>query len=151
MRQLEKVCLFGDPQQCEPLHRFGTTSNYSLFLFSASLWSRSSPHNPERIPNQTICESRVFPRYTMSVSIFTCAIPTEPVKDRMPIELGKFLSKEVYNGRLQSKHEITDASCIRFIDVSRGFEETSGSSFEVRPFISYSSLPYSSDYRTRMK
>jgi hypothetical protein len=62
---------------------------------------------------------------------FICDILTESSADRMPMQLGKFLSKEVYSGRLQSSHEINDASCIRFIDVSRGFEQTSGSSFKV--------------------
>jgi hypothetical protein len=51
--------------------------------------------------------------------------------DRMPTQLGKFLSREVYDGRLQSQHPIVDASCIRFVDVSRGHEELAGSSFRV--------------------
>ena len=52
--------------------------------------------------------------------------------DRLPIPLGGFISEKVYGGRLQSKHEITDYSCIAFIDEWKGGERKLGSSYLVR-------------------
>ncbi len=51
--------------------------------------------------------------------------------DRMPIRLGGFISENVYNGKLQSKHQIADYSCIAFIDVWKGEETRRGSSYLV--------------------
>ena len=51
--------------------------------------------------------------------------------DRMPVKLGGFISKEVYDGKLQSVHSKQDASCIKFVDVHKGQEEESGKSFKV--------------------
>jgi hypothetical protein len=49
----------------------------------------------------------------------------------MPVPLGDFISKEVYEGKLQSEHSITDFSCISFVDVSNGEEERGGHSWKV--------------------
>ncbi|KAF9459527.1 P-loop containing nucleoside triphosphate hydrolase protein [Collybia nuda] len=50
--------------------------------------------------------------------------------DRMPVPLGDFISKNVYNGRLQSKHAVTHASCIAFINVTEGGEKKGGFSWK---------------------
>jgi len=51
--------------------------------------------------------------------------------DRLPVRLGDFISGKVYNGKLQSKHEIAGYSCIAFIDVWKGKEMRRGSSYLV--------------------
>jgi Na+-translocating ferredoxin:NAD+ oxidoreductase RnfA subunit len=52
--------------------------------------------------------------------------------DRMPIPIGDFISKYVYNMRLKSQHRITDLGCCRFINVSKGLEVAQGHSWKVR-------------------
>jgi hypothetical protein len=51
--------------------------------------------------------------------------------DRMPIPLGEFISQNVYDQKLFSKHKIEDMSCVSFIDVTKGREGKSGKSFIV--------------------
>ncbi|PBK61103.1 P-loop containing nucleoside triphosphate hydrolase protein [Armillaria solidipes] len=51
------------------------------------------------------------------------------IQYRMPHPLGKFISREVYSNRLRSENNITDPSCIAFIDVKYGTEEKSGFSW----------------------
>ncbi|KZT19089.1 hypothetical protein NEOLEDRAFT_1033380, partial [Neolentinus lepideus HHB14362 ss-1] len=48
---------------------------------------------------------------------------------RMPMPLGAFISKEMYNRKLRSQHDIQEPSCVRFIDVYKGTEEKSGTSW----------------------
>ncbi|KAM5545226.1 hypothetical protein V8D89_001337 [Ganoderma adspersum] len=43
---------------------------------------------------------------------------------RMPIPLGEFISEEVYNSKLKSVHGIVDSSCVCFVDVRKGAEES---------------------------
>ena len=52
---------------------------------------------------------------------------------RMPTPLGEFISEAVYNSKLKSypDHEVQAPSCIRFIDVRKGYEESMGSSWQV--------------------
>ncbi|KAI0274107.1 P-loop containing nucleoside triphosphate hydrolase protein [Russula aff. rugulosa BPL654] len=50
---------------------------------------------------------------------------------RLPVHLGSFISENVYNGKLRSRHSIADYSCIAFIDVWKGEELRQGSSFKV--------------------
>jgi hypothetical protein len=50
--------------------------------------------------------------------------------DRFPVTLGGFISETVYEGRLNSSHEIVDHSCIAFIDVEKGKEESRGISYK---------------------
>ncbi len=50
---------------------------------------------------------------------------------RMPTPLGDFISAEIYNSKLESVHDITDGSCVRFVDVRKGLEASAGSSFTV--------------------
>ncbi|KAK0482998.1 P-loop containing nucleoside triphosphate hydrolase protein [Armillaria luteobubalina] len=51
------------------------------------------------------------------------------IQYRMPHPLGDFISREVYNNRLRSEHDITDPSCIAFINAKYGDEEKSGFSW----------------------
>ncbi|PCH35505.1 hypothetical protein WOLCODRAFT_145835 [Wolfiporia cocos MD-104 SS10] len=51
------------------------------------------------------------------------------VQYRMPVPLGNFVSKEVYNSKLQSEHDTGDFSCVAFVDVSRGEEIQMGQSW----------------------
>ena len=55
--------------------------------------------------------------------------------DRMPVPLGKFISKHVYDSKLKSEHKITAKSCVRFIDVRKGEEKSAGSSWKVHIFV----------------
>ncbi|KAG5734510.1 hypothetical protein E4T56_gene5962 [Termitomyces sp. T112] len=48
---------------------------------------------------------------------------------RMPVPLGDFISKYIYGGRLKSKHNIYDTSCISFVDTINGSEIKSGFSW----------------------
>ena len=47
----------------------------------------------------------------------------------MPI--GDFISKRVYNGKLISRHIITQTSCCRLVDVADGEEKSEGQSYIV--------------------
>jgi len=49
---------------------------------------------------------------------------------RMPVPIGDFISRKVYDGRLKSEHSIIDKSCCRFIDVEHGKELMKGGSFQ---------------------
>ena len=49
----------------------------------------------------------------------------------MPIPLGSFISRYVYDKKLQSVHHITDLSCVAFIDAAKGVEESQGKSWVV--------------------
>jgi hypothetical protein len=51
--------------------------------------------------------------------------------DRLPIRLGEFISENVYDGKLRSKHSVADYSCITFIDVWKGKETKQGNSYLV--------------------
>ncbi|PBK86038.1 P-loop containing nucleoside triphosphate hydrolase protein [Armillaria gallica] len=51
------------------------------------------------------------------------------IQYRMPHPLSKFISREIYNNRLRSENNITDPSCIAFIDAKYGTEEKSGFSW----------------------
>ena len=55
----------------------------------------------------------------------------------MPVPIGAFLSKQMYNGRLQSCHDITAKSACKLIDVPEGNEEPHGKSWKV----SFVSIP----------
>ncbi|KAI0712798.1 P-loop containing nucleoside triphosphate hydrolase protein [Cerioporus squamosus] len=48
---------------------------------------------------------------------------------RMPIPLGQFISEEVYNSKLKSVHKISEKSCVSFVDVRKGQEQSVGSSW----------------------
>ncbi|KAH9925853.1 P-loop containing nucleoside triphosphate hydrolase protein [Epithele typhae] len=49
---------------------------------------------------------------------------------RMPIQLGRFISKHVYDAKLKSVHGILTRNCVRFVDVRIGREERVGSSWK---------------------
>ncbi|KAI0800447.1 P-loop containing nucleoside triphosphate hydrolase protein [Fomes fomentarius] len=49
---------------------------------------------------------------------------------RMPVPLGDFISKEVYDSKLKSQHLIKTRRCVQFIDVRKGQEESVGSSWK---------------------
>jgi len=51
----------------------------------------------------------------------------------MPIPIGNFISKAVYDNRLKSKHNIDSLSCVSFVDV-RGQEQKAGTSWTVSIF-----------------
>jgi hypothetical protein len=55
--------------------------------------------------------------------------------DRMPPQLGDFISNQIYDKKLLSnpKHPVTSSTiACRFIDVTDGFERHSGTSWVVR-------------------
>lgn len=54
-------------------------------------------------------------------------------KDRMPVPIGEFLSREVYDGKLQSRHRINSADCVRLVDCERGEEVDRNFSWVVGP------------------
>ncbi|KAF9459528.1 AAA domain-containing protein [Collybia nuda] len=47
----------------------------------------------------------------------------------MPVPIGDFISKNVYNGRLHSKHPVAQMSCVSFINVAEGIEDKGGFSW----------------------
>ncbi|TFY66809.1 hypothetical protein EVG20_g4292 [Dentipellis fragilis] len=58
---------------------------------------------------------------------------------RMPTVIGNFISSHIYDGRLQTVHELDSWDTCRFVDISKGKEEKSGHSWvnqeEVRAVI----------------
>ena len=51
--------------------------------------------------------------------------------DRMPTVIGHFISRQVYNSKLGTKHPISTLTCCRFVDVSNGKEIKKGLSWTV--------------------
>lgn len=49
----------------------------------------------------------------------------------MPVPLGNFISKQVYDGLLKTEHRITNPYSCRFVDVFEGAEQANGSSWMV--------------------
>lgn len=49
----------------------------------------------------------------------------------MPTALGEFISTYVYNDKLRSHHKVEGMECVAFIDVSKGCEQRSGTSWVV--------------------
>lgn len=60
---------------------------------------------------------------------------TFPIVDRMPVPIGNFISRHVYNEKLQSKHAVTSMSCLSFINVPESREVKAGFSWKVILFI----------------
>ncbi|KAJ7593254.1 P-loop containing nucleoside triphosphate hydrolase protein [Mycena floridula] len=58
---------------------------------------------------------------------------------RMPLPIGQFISKHVYDGRLQSQHAISSKSCCRFVDVG-GCEESKGTSWINTKEVSFATM-----------
>ncbi|KAK0445644.1 P-loop containing nucleoside triphosphate hydrolase protein [Desarmillaria tabescens] len=54
---------------------------------------------------------------------------TLDIQYRMPHPLGNFISQEVYHNQIRSEHEVTDPSCIAFINTKYGSEKKSGFSW----------------------
>ena len=52
--------------------------------------------------------------------------------DRMPMVIGNFISRHVYDSKLQTQHAIESITCCRFIDVRNGKETKKGVSWVVR-------------------
>lgn len=50
----------------------------------------------------------------------------------MPVPIGEFLSREVYEGKLRSHHRITSKGCLRFVDCEKGEEGMANFSYVVR-------------------
>jgi regulator of nonsense transcripts 1 len=50
----------------------------------------------------------------------------------MPVPLGQFISRHVYNTKLESQHKLHDKSCLSFVDASNGEEIKAGFSWKVR-------------------
>ncbi|KAJ3846366.1 P-loop containing nucleoside triphosphate hydrolase protein, partial [Lentinula lateritia] len=120
-RSLVKVCFFGDPKQCK-------------YLFNPIMSPLLSipPFGQERVKTlQSIFDIE----YLKPTSYFL------DIQYRLPVPLGEFISMKVYENQLKSFHSITQYSCVRFVDTSRGVEERSGVSWIVscssNPFISW--------------
>jgi len=60
--------------------------------------------------------------------------PDIPSLDRLPVPLGGFISQAIYEGKLQSSHDIVDHSCVVFIDVGKGKEAWRGKSYQASIF-----------------
>ncbi|KAG2347790.1 hypothetical protein BDR05DRAFT_875647 [Suillus weaverae] len=48
---------------------------------------------------------------------------------RMPLVIGSFISRHVYNQKLMTVHDITSKAACRFLDIKRGQEQKSGKSW----------------------
>ena len=55
-----------------------------------------------------------------------------PPVDRMPIVIGDFISRHVYDSKLMTSHAINTLTCCRFVDVRDGEEIKKGVSWMVR-------------------
>ncbi|KAF9485152.1 P-loop containing nucleoside triphosphate hydrolase protein [Pholiota conissans] len=113
---LHKLVFIGDDKQLAP---YGSTDIPDL----ESIFEK--PHLRENSLFLNIqCKNTV-----LLISIDSYKLPSS---DRMPIPIGNFISKHVYNGKLKSEHMITDPQCCRFVDVSKGKEVSEGRSWKVR-------------------
>jgi hypothetical protein len=52
--------------------------------------------------------------------------------DRMPVLIGEFISRQVYNNKLRTVHHITTTKSCVFVDVANGKEQRKGSSWMVK-------------------
>ncbi|KAG8994071.1 hypothetical protein FRB94_010188 [Tulasnella sp. JGI-2019a] len=48
---------------------------------------------------------------------------------RMPVPIGQFISRNVYDSKLKSSHSIKDLDCLKLVDVEVGFEEVDKTSW----------------------
>ena len=86
-----------------------------------------------RLPTFALKPSFLTPNVCLILfCIFTLFISA--LLDRMPISIGNFISKAVYDSQLLSHHEITKPACF-FVDVSDSAEKRNGTSWEVSKFI----------------
>lgn len=53
------------------------------------------------------------------------------IVDRMPIPIGSFISRHVYEGKLKSVHKITSFGSCCLVDVANGVEQKMGNSWRV--------------------
>ncbi|KAH7903183.1 AAA domain-containing protein, partial [Hygrophoropsis aurantiaca] len=51
---------------------------------------------------------------------------------RMPVVIGQFISRQVYDGKLRTNHLITSGDACRFVDVQNGEEQGAGNSWQNR-------------------
>lgn len=51
----------------------------------------------------------------------------------MPVHIGGFISRHIYDGKLQTVHSLKARSVCRLVDIQRGKEEQAGKSWIVRP------------------
>lgn len=54
------------------------------------------------------------------------------IPDRMPLVIGSFISRHVYNQKLMTVHNNNSRAACRFLDVKRGQEQKLGKSWAVR-------------------
>ncbi|EJF57438.1 hypothetical protein DICSQDRAFT_69502 [Dichomitus squalens LYAD-421 SS1] len=114
--RLHKLCMFGDPKQRE-CH---DPSNSSAVLTTPCT---VPPYGKETAPSmKTIFDFKHFKPTAYFLN----------TQYRMPVPLGEFISEEVYNSKLKSVHKINDDSCVRFVDVRKGAEESVGLSWKVK-------------------
>jgi hypothetical protein len=71
--------------------------------------------------------------YDHGISCHKSTTKDESSADRMPVPLGMFISKHVYDGRLKTQHLVKTRDAVQFIDVP-GTEEQPGQSWVVRLF-----------------
>ena len=60
-----------------------------------------------------------------------CTRLTLWLPDRMPVAIGSFISKHVYNGLLKTRHSLGSPKTCVLIDISHGQEAKSGNSWTV--------------------
>jgi hypothetical protein len=128
-KELTKVCFFGDPKQREP------KSRTIVYLLAHAMLV--PPYGAGEAGLETIFDIKhlkkkayfldtqcnLTPFFIYASLIFSA--------DRLPIRLGEFISKNIYEGKLRSSHSIMDYSCISFIDVGKGKENKKGNSYLV--------------------
>lgn len=56
----------------------------------------------------------------------------QALTDRMPIEIGTFVSMAMYNRQLRSQHDVSGFDCVKFVDVAVGDEKEASTSWVVR-------------------
>jgi hypothetical protein len=147
-RTIKKLVFIGDDKQCKP--SLCTLQRHLIVASHVSV----PPHGQGDLHDlKSIFEVSHLRKYALFLDIqceFILLHRYDRIAhhlhlDRMPVPLGRFISKHVYNDKLHTKHPITSNDCLRFIDCKKGQETKKEHSYVVR---SSSCETYVSDTQT---
>lgn len=136
---LRKLVFIGDDKQCSSLSFLVMIIIYSLTYhwFSVAPYGQDNISNLRSIFEMPHLRDRAIFLDTQCASFFlSCCrrvlyLWSLQHVDRMPVPIGNFISEEVYDGRLQTQHNITRLLSCRFADVKHGKEQRMGNSWIV--------------------
>jgi hypothetical protein len=134
---IRKICFVGDDKQCEAsLNRFANTYAHVIHLSQYPRMAKKTLLNCKVSLNWPTCGRWLY-FSILSVCLFTPVLIRVSLllADRMPPQIGDFVSKAVYDGKLLSNplHPVKNSvTACHFVDVAEGKEEFQGTSWMVR-------------------